>query len=100
MNDDIVEDKIEQTVTEDPDADAYHVRIEGYLGEIVEQTDGRHTEDYCEQVVLFQRFMMHRMVRLVPRPEDAVHNIFVGEPSYEFPKKKGSDHNEDANENY
>ena len=85
MYNNVVKNEIEYPVGKNSEADGKHVRIEFHLREIVEEGDRGDAEDDGKQVVLFELVVMYCMMRLMPSPKHAVHDILMREPRNTFP---------------
>jgi hypothetical protein len=83
---DIVKYQIENPVADDANGHREQIRTLVHRSRYNEQNDGRYTEDHSKPVILLQRMVVHSMVRFVPYPQKAVHNILVGEPRDELPR--------------
>jgi hypothetical protein len=82
----IMKDKVKSTVAKytNPDRDKVYVKM--YQRGIVEKTYTRQAENHCKQIVPLKLVAMYCMMRLMPTPEETVHNKFVSEPRYKFPE--------------
>jgi hypothetical protein len=96
VDNDIMKDQIKNSVAENSNAGRNAVWIVGDQAKIGDQCNRRCTENDKEPIVPFERVVMHRMMRPMPNPKDAVHNILVSEPGNEFPKQEHPDANQAA----
>lgn len=91
MHDHIMKYKVEYPVTKDAEADRQHIRIVLDLREIVKERDRGNTEYDGKQVVPLEFMIVNGVVRLVPAPENAVHDVLMREPCHPFPQEKCAD---------
>jgi len=54
---------------------------------------GNDTEDYGKPIILFQDPFVVAVVRFVPVPHKAVHDVLMGKPGHAFHQKKSAQHN-------
>ncbi len=85
---DIVKYQVENPVTDDANCHREQIRTLVHRSGYNKKNYGRYAEDYGKPVILLQRMVVHGMVRFVPYPQKAVHNILVGEPRDKLPRQK------------
>src|SRR6188768_1650134 len=90
VNDNIMKNQVEYTVAKDTHTARDQVRIVCDLCGVIKQSNGRQTKNYSKPIVLFNGMIMNGMMRLVPHPKEAVHDVFMGEPDNKFPEQKCS----------
>jgi hypothetical protein len=96
--DDIMKNQIKHPVTKDSQSDGKHKWIVRYLRVVIENGNGRNTEDQGEKIVSFECMVMNGMVRFVPRPKESMHHVLMSKPGYKFPKQKSADNNGTADQ--
>lgn len=99
VDNDVVEDSVKDAITKDSKAYRQQVWIVHYLAEVVEEGDGWQTKDHRKPIILLQGVVMNSMVRLVPCPKKAVHDIFVRKPGDKFPEQESADCDQRTPEN-
>ena len=95
MHDNIVKNKIRHAVQRNAEADPHQKTPRGYLWPHYDEYRGADTEDDTEPVVALPPVLVMHMVRLVPAPHDAVHDVLVGEPGEALHKQEGTQHEYD-----
>lgn len=90
MNDDVVKDQVEKTVAENTDGDADQIRVVIDEGGVIEERYARKTEHQSKKVVALCLVVMNSMMRLVPAPQEPVHDEAVREPCNKLPCKECS----------
>jgi len=94
MDNDVMKYNVEQSIAENSDANGDPIWIVHNQTEIVDQGYGRDAEDNSEQVVPFKGMVMYGVVRPMPDPKYAMHDVLVGEPCNKLPEKEGPNNNQ------
>src|SRR3954465_303438 len=92
VHNNIMKNEVKQPVTKNPDPNCDKIRIVVANGSIVNKDNRRDAENYSEPIIFFECMIMLRVMGLVPRPHESVHDVLVREPGDKFPKQE-SGHN-------
>jgi len=94
VHDDVMENKIKEAIAKNAQPHGDKIWIVGHQGGVVEQPNGGKTKDGRKPVVSFQRMIVYRVVRAMPSPQEAVHDVFMRGPRHPLPKQKCGNDND------
>ena len=94
MNNDVVKKKIPNAVEGYAKTNVHQPTKRFYFWAYHDEACGWHTENNSKKVIGFPPAFVVHVVRFVPVPHDAVHDVFVCKPGKAFHKNKRAEHKE------
>lgn len=94
MNNHVVKKKIPHAVQGNAKTNVHQPTKRFHFWAYHDEGRGRHAKNNSKEVVGFPPAFVVYVVRLVPIPHDAVHDVFVSKPRKAFHKNKRAEHKE------